>query len=302
MTDGQIYRVLGNLDHSGLFLGYNVYSPHENGDRLFRGVPYRKNFPEDHQLPADALDSYALLHMDGIQEHRDPFAAATTSSRSFLNTPWFDLYAELTALFGSGGVGIFGSAMFGMHLSPSGHVRKDVDFVVEGASNISVLREHMPAIRSRLGFTPVNASRQAHQLERYRRVFRHENNAIAHVISRRWTALQAPGGAVTTIRFRDGAMRMPYHLASARPGQASDVRVTGQVADADLGNLFPRMFRVLTASDSITVYLFWWKYSSPVRDGDTVALCGSLLDLSGQPAIRVSSFTDHWLQIQSPTM
>jgi hypothetical protein len=77
-------------------------------------------------------------------------------------------------------------------------------------------------------------------------------------------------------------------------------RVTGRVADADLGNLFPRMFRLLTASGSITVYLFWWKFSSPVRDGDTIALRGSLLDLGGQPAIRLSSFTDHWLQLQSP--
>jgi predicted nucleotidyltransferase len=300
MTDGRIYRVLGNLDHPGLFLGYNIYSPHEDGDRLFRGVPYRKNFTEDDQLPPDALDTYSMLRKAGIQEHHDPFTGAASNSRSFLSSPWFGLYAELTALFGDGAVGIFGSAMLGLHLTPSGHVRKDVDFVIEGTSNISVLREHLPAIRARLGFTAVSSDRQARQHKRYRRVFRNENNAIALVISRRWTALQVPSGVVTTIRFRDPAIRMPYHLASARPGQARDVTVTGRVADADLGNLFPRMFRLLTVSGSITVYLFWWKFSSPVRDGDTIALRGSLLDLAGQPAIRVSSFTDHWLQIQIP--
>lgn len=74
--------------------------------------------------------------------------------------------------------------------------------------------------------------------------------------------------------------------------------MTGRVADADLANLFPRMFRLVTASGSITVYVSWWKFSSPVRDGDTVALRGSLLDLAGQPAIGVSSFTGHWLQVR----
>jgi hypothetical protein len=42
-----------------------------------------------------------------------------------------------------------------------------------------------------------------------------------------------------TIRFRDPAVRLPYQLAGAYPVQAKDTTVTGQVADADLGNLFP---------------------------------------------------------------
>lgn len=41
--------------------------------------------------------------------------------------------------------------------------------------------------------------------ERYRRVFRNQDKSTDLVISRRWTALQAPGGVVTTIRFRDPA-------------------------------------------------------------------------------------------------
>lgn len=38
--------------------------------------------------------------------------------------------AGRAALFGADAFGIFGSAMLGMHLTPTGHVRKDVDFVV----------------------------------------------------------------------------------------------------------------------------------------------------------------------------
>jgi hypothetical protein len=48
--------------------------------------------------------------------------------------------------------------MFGMHLTPDGSVRKVVDFVIEGTGNIPVLREHLPAIRSKLGFTEVTPS------------------------------------------------------------------------------------------------------------------------------------------------
>jgi hypothetical protein len=54
--------------------------------------------------------------------------------------------------------------------------------------------------------------------------------------------------------------------------------VTGQVADADLGNQF----------------------ASPVRDGDTITVCGSRRDLPGPDVIRVSSFTSHWLRIHNP--
>jgi hypothetical protein len=73
------------------------------------------------------------------------------------------------------------------------------------------------AIRSKLGFTEVTCARQGRQYERYRRVFRNKNNSTDPVISRRWTALQAPDGIVTTIRFRDPAVRLPYLLAGAYP-------------------------------------------------------------------------------------
>jgi predicted nucleotidyltransferase len=300
MTDGRIYRVVGNLDHPAKFVGYNVYSPHPGGDRIFRGTPYRKNFTEDDELPADALDTYAMVPKAGIREHLDPHAAAAEKAGTFADSPWAGLHAELTDLFGADAVGIFGSAMLGMHLAPDGSVRKDVDFVIEGTGNIPVLREHLPAIRSRLGFTEVTSARQGRQYERYKRVFRNENNSTDLVITRRWTALQAPNGVVTTIRFRDAAVRMPYQLACPFPVLSKDITVTGQVADADLGNLFPRLFRVVTAGYAYTVHLWWWKFASPVRDGETITIRGSRSDLLGRDVIRVSSFTRHWLQIHNP--
>jgi len=94
---------------------------------------------------------------------------------------------------------------------------------------------------------------------------------------------------------------MPYQLAGVFPVQAREVTVTGRVADADLGNLFPRMFSVVTVGQAYTVHLWWWKFASPVRDGDTITVHGSRRDLPGQPVIRISSFTDHWLQIHNPS-
>jgi hypothetical protein len=241
-----------------------------------------------------------MLPKAGICEHLDPRAAAAEKASTFAGTPWAGLHVELSGLSGAEAVGIFGSAMLGMHLNEAGEVRKDIDFVIEGAGNIAVLREHLPAIRSRLGFTEVTSARQGRQHERYRRVFRNENNSTDLVISRRWTALQAPDGVVATIRFRDPAVRTPYQLAGTFPVQATDVTVTGQVADADLGNLFPRVFRLVTAGYTYTVHLWWWKFASPVRDGDTVTVCGSRRDLAEPGVLRVSSFTSHWLQIRNP--
>jgi predicted nucleotidyltransferase len=297
MADGRIYRVVGNLDHPAKFIGYNVYSPHPAGDRAFRGLPYRKNFTEDDELPQDALDTYAMLPKARIVEHLDPYTAAAQKASTFAGTPWAGLHAELTSLFEPDAVGIFGSAMLGMHLTPNGTVRKDVDFVIEGAASIPVLREHLPEIRERLGFTEVTTARQGRQHERYQRVFRNENNSTDMVITRRWTALQAPNGIVTTIRFRDPAIRTPYQFAAAYPASAQDVTVTGQVSDADLGNLFPRVFRLTTAGYTYTIHLWWWKFASPVRDGDTITVCGSRRDLPGHDVIRVSSFTSHYLHI-----
>jgi len=297
MDDGRVYRVVGNLDHPAKFVGYNVYSPDPGGDRVFRGMPYRKNHAEDDDLPQDALDTYVMLPKARIAEHLDPRAAAARNAGTFAGTPWAGLHVELTSLFGAGAVGIFGSAMLGMHLTPAGTVRKDVDFVIDGAASIPVLRQHLPAIRARLGFTEVTTARQGRQYQRYQRVFRNPGNSTDLVISRRWTAVQAPSGIVTTIRFRDPAIRLPYQLAGAFPTGTRTVTVTGQVADADLGNLFPRTFRVVTAGHAWTIHLWWWKFASPVRDGDIITVRGSHRALPGDPVIRVSSFTSHFLHI-----
>lgn len=45
-------------------------------------------------------------------------------------------------------------------------------------------------------------------------------------------------------------------LAAAYPVNTKDITVTGQVTDADLGNLFPRMFRLVTAGYAYTVHLW----------------------------------------------
>src|SRR5258708_6833228 len=57
-----------------------------------------------------------------------------------------------------------------------------------------------------------------------------------------------------------------------RPDQAKDITVTGQVADADLGNLFPRSWRIAAAGNSFPMA------SSTVgtgKPGSTDGWCGS---------------------------
>jgi hypothetical protein len=48
---------------------------------------------------------------------------------------------------------------------------------------------------------------------------------------------------------------MPYQLACSFLVMAKDITVTGQVGDADLGNLFPRLFGVITVGYTYTVHL-----------------------------------------------
>lgn len=87
MTDGRIYRVVGNLDHPAKFVGYNVYSPDPAGDRLFRSTPYRKNFTEDDELPDDALDTYGMLPRARICEHPHPWGRGTVAAHTHLRHP-----------------------------------------------------------------------------------------------------------------------------------------------------------------------------------------------------------------------
>ena len=298
VTDsGHIFRVLGNVDSSTHFFGYNVYSPDPNGDRLYRGKRYSKNFIEDDSLPFDVLDTYEVVAVSDVSEHRDPVTSAELYSASFRSTVWHDLYAELVRIFGNDCVGIFGSSMFGLHLTPDGRVRKDVDFVIQGMANVDELRRQLPAIRSRLGFTDITAERQLRQHARYQRVFRNDNNSIRAIVGRRWTGLQLSEQVVTTIRLRDVTETIPLELVTTPAKDCDDVIMFGRVTNGDRSNLFPRNFTLATDHGEIDIFIMWWKFSTPVRDGDELTLCGSLLTIGNRTVVRLTDFTRHWLKI-----
>lgn len=299
--DGNIYRVVGNVESKTYFLGYNVYSPDVKGDRNYRGKPYRKNLIEDDQLPDDALDMYKPVPLADIAELHDPIQAAIWNASTFRSTIWHDLYAELVHLVGRDSVGIFGSSMFGLHLTPEGNIRKDVDFVIQGFGNIEVLRRELPRIRQKLGFTAVSTQRQLRQAERYRNVFRNPNNSIGSIVARRWTGLQLSERVVTTIRLRDPALTTPIEVM-ARPTQTRSVIISGHVTDADSSNLFPRKFRLFVAGRRVDIYIMWWKFSTPVRDGDSVTLCGSMIPTKSGSVLRLTNYSQHWLKIDDPTV
>jgi hypothetical protein len=297
MTDGRICRVLGNLDSQTHFLGYNVYSPSPSGDRAYRGQRYTKNFIEDDNLPPDVLDTYELLATEEVIEHRDPVRSAELNSASFQSTVWHCLYTELCRAFGSESVGIFGSSMFGLHLTPEGKVRKDIDFVIQGLACVGELRRRLPEIRDRLGFTNITAERQLRQYARYQRVFRNDNNSIRSIIARRWTGLQLSEQVATTVRLRDPTQTMRVELVTTPARDCDEVIMSGLVTDADRSNLFPRRFTLITHHGARDIYILWWKFSAPVCDGDTVTLCGSLLTFERPPVVRLTDFTRHWLRI-----
>lgn len=300
MNDGRIYRVLGNLDVPDRFLGYNIYSPYPEGDRFYRGRRYKKNFIEDEKLPTDVFETYELLSVRDVVEHHDPIHSAKSNDHTFTSTVWYALYVELVDLFGPDTVGIFGSSMFGFHLTASGTVRKDVDFVVQGLRNVGPLQRHLPRIRETLGFTPVSRERQIKQYDRYQKVFRNEKNTIRSIIARRWSGLQLSEDVVTTLRLRDSTVTVPVELTNQPSDSLKDVIVTGRVMQADRSNLFPRRFTLVTDHDGDRdIYIFWWKFSTPVQDGDRITLCGSLLTVNGQPVVRLTSFTRHWLNIHN---
>jgi hypothetical protein len=103
---------------------------------------------------------------------------------------------------------------------------------------------------------------------------------------------------VTTIRLRDPTFTMPPDLVTSTPaGRPRHVIISGQVSDADGSNLFPREFRVITQYGYIEVYILWWKFSTPVWDGDMVTLCGSLVEIGSRPVVRLTNFSQHWLRI-----
>ncbi|WP_241835437.1 hypothetical protein [Pseudofrankia asymbiotica] len=298
LADGRIYRVLGNLDSRTHFFGYNVYSPEAGGDRSYQGRRYRKNFIEDERLPADVLDTYGLIPIADIVEHHQPVPSALATARHFRPKIWTDLYDELVEAAGAESVGIFGSSMFGLHLAADGTVRKDVDFVVEGLGHVDALRQALPRIRERLGFTTVTPGRQLQQYARYQKVFRNDKNSIMPIIERRWTGLQLADDVVTTIRLREPSYRTALELVTRQPDRR-DIVIEGEVIAADGSNLFPRIFTLDTSAGRLDVYILWWKFSTPVRAGDRVTLRGSIVRLRRADAVRLTDFSQHWLHIKT---
>lgn len=299
LADGNIYRILGNMKSEEYAWGYNVYSPHAEGDRIYNGRKYRKNFIEDDQLPMDVLETYEVLNLGDIVLRLDPVQSAQEKSVSFQKTCWFALYERLKALFGEDSVGIFGSAMFHFHLTPDGHVRKDVDFVIEGLHHIEKLQHCLPEIRQQLGFHEISEARQLQQYHRYQRVFRNAHNTIQEIIKRRWTGLQLSEQIVSTIRFREKSIVFPLELVQNTTIVQKNAVISGRVLSAERSNLFPRMFLLETEQRLYPVYIFWWKFSTPAREHDHMTICGDKILLEGQEAIRITHFHNHWVAFDS---
>jgi predicted nucleotidyltransferase len=302
LSNGEIYRVLGNFRNKEIFLGYNVYSPNAKGNRIYRCKKYVKNFIEDEQLPQDVLETYEVLNLRDVVLHLDPVQSARENSSSFQNTFWFELYETLKDLFGEDAVGIFGSSMFNLHLTADGQVRKDVDFVIDGLENVDKLRHNLPEIRQRLGFHEISEARQLRQYERYQKVFQNNHNTIQEIIKRRWTGLQLSENIVSTIRFREKSITLPIELVHDTTVVQRNVVVSGRVIDADKSNLFPRMFTLETEKDQYPVYLWWWKFSTPAHEYDHMTICGDKIMLEGREVIRVTNFHDHWLAFDNETV
>lgn len=303
VEDGRIYRVLGNfaLDDDG-FLAYNLYSPNAEGDRTFRGVPYVKNYTEDNVAPRDVLDTYEVLTPGDVVESFDPISSAQAMSGTYDGTIWAKLYDRLTDVFGQDAIGIFGSALpgSGLHQNPDGSIKNDVDFFIEGLENVAELERRLREVREDLGFTDYSHASQQGILRAWSKVFRNPNNSLGAIMDRRWSGMQLSDGNTTvlnTFRFRDRNVRPPSHLLSAENIVRRNVEIEGIAADALQGNLYPRAFTVESGDDQYPVYSFWWKFSSPVREKDQVALCGDVIDIDGQEVLRLTNYEDHWIKL-----
>ena len=303
MEDGRIFRVLGNLAASDVFLGYNLYSPSAEGDRVFRGEPYIKNYIEDTVLPTDVMETYEVLRTADVVEFFDPIKSAQENNHSYQGTIWFELYERLVRHFGEASVGIFGSALPGLHLGTTGTLKNDVDYFIEGLDNVPKLAEYLPEVREHLGFSDYSAAVQYDIHNTWRRVFRNPNNSLEKIIQRRWSGMQYDGpGArpvLNTFRFRDKEVKTPMELMGSENTIRQNVTLRGTVADDIGGNLYPRVFNLDLGHKCTPVYSFWWKLSSPVRAGDSVILTGDMIGLHDQEALRLTNYVNHSITITS---
>ncbi len=303
IEDGRIYRVLGNfaLD-DGSFLAYNLYSPNTEGDRTFRGVPYTKNYTEDNTAPRDVLDTYEVLTPGDVVEFFDPINAAQAMNGTYDGTVWAKLYSRLTDIFGQDAIGIFGSALpgSGLHQNPDGSIKNDVDFFIEGLDNVGRLEQHLSKVREGLGFTDYTDASQQGILKSWSKVFRNPNNSLDAIMARRWSGMQLSDGdriVLNTFRFRDRGVRPPSQLLVAENIVKRNIRVEGVAVDASKGNLYPRAFTIESGGSQYPVYSFWWKFSSPVKEMDQVAVCGDVVDVEGREVLRLTNYEDHWIKL-----
>jgi len=307
VEDGRIYRVLGNfaLDDpasDGRFLAYNLYSPDECGDRTFRGEKYTKNYIEDRTAPRDVLDTYDVITADDVVEFFDPIQAAKDRKSAYDGTVWSRLHDKLIQVFGEDSVGIFGSALpgSGLHLAADGNIKNDIDFFIEGLGNVPRLEQHLSEVREDLGFTDYSTLSQRGIVRAWSNVFRNPNNSFEEIMKRRRSGMQLSDGdkvVLNTFRFRDKAIVTPPALLDAANIVSKNVCVSGVTADANMGNLYPRMFTVESDGNRYPVYSFWWKFSSPVREADEVSVCGDVIDVNGQEVLRLTNYEDHWIHV-----
>lgn len=301
LPDGNIYRVLGNFKSEDSFLGYKLYSPAKNGDRLFRGQPYTKNYTEEAILPDDVLETYDIIKKSKVVEFFDPIAAAKSKKDSFQGTVWFDLYQKLAELFGEDSIGVFGSALPGLHLNAIGDIKNDVDFFIQGIENAPKLEKHLREVREDLGFIDYDEPTQLEICKGWQKVFRNNNNSFDRIIERRWSGMQlntSIGKVLNTFRFRDINILTPLDLINPSNITEANVTISGKVTNAVQGNLYPRMFTISSPGQDIDAYSMWWKFSSPVKDGDEVTVSGNLVNMEGKQVLLLTNYKNHWIKIQ----
>lgn len=305
LTDnGKIFRVIGNVESAEAFIGFNLYAPDPNGERTFRGESYTRRRVEDAPRPFDdALDAYGAVPKDRVVEHFDALKAAQDGNASFRGTIWHDLYKGLVDIFDEDTVGVLGSALPGLHLNEQGKVRNDVDFFIEGLSNIPVLESHLPAIRQEFGFTEYSAESEEKIRSGWKKVFTNPDNSYEKVMRRRWSGMQIAQDAgrvvLNTFRFRDTEVHTSLDVVSRKNVISKNVSISGVTTDTTKANLWPRTFSLDSDAGALPVHLLWWKFNSPVREQDEVTLCGDLVELDGQEALRITNYNDHSIRIHS---
>ncbi len=299
LDDGRIMRVMGTFDSNKYFFGYNVYSPDENGDRLFQGKRYRKYLSESLTGVESVLGSSEIVNLNKIIEFFDPIKTAQQNNSSFTGTIWHELYDALVDVFGNDHVGILGSALSGLHFNIEGKLKNDVDFFIEGIDNISVLRKNMKKVREDIGFCDYEPAVLKVILDECSEVYTSNKNTLSKMIDRRWTGMELPGDhpVRNTMRFRDKRLVSPFELLSEKKVLERNVVIRGIVSGEAGGNLYPRQFTVSSDGDNHTIYCLWWKISSPVKDGDDVSVCGDLVNVNAVPTLRMAHFKNHWLHI-----